>query len=107
MTFDELRVIEPGVWIKQISTEQYFIRMADGSSTDELSNDEMNVCSGGFFNIDTGRIIHASHLIDDACKVTKLPAAVLGIEKTKAELFRTLNKLNSILKEETDERRTD
>lgn len=67
MTFDKLRAIEPGTWVKQISTEKFFIRMLDESTPDhQLSVDEMNVCSGGFFNIETGRIYHASHLIDDA-----------------------------------------
>ena len=98
MKFDELRAIEPGVWVKQKSTGQLFIRMADESST-ELSVDEMNVCSGGFFNIDTGIITHASYLIDDACKVTKLPKSIKGIEKTKAQLFSILN-FDSIYKKD-------
>lgn len=66
MTFDNLIAIKPGIWIQQTSTKQFFIRMLDESTPEhQLSVDEMNVCSGGFFNITTGQIVHASYLIDD------------------------------------------
>lgn len=67
MTFDDLVSIKPGIWVQQKSTKQFFIRMLDKSTHEhQLSVDEMNVCSGGYFNIKTGQIVHASYLIDDA-----------------------------------------
>lgn len=91
MTFDKLRSIKPGIWVKQISTGKFFIRMFDESTPDhQLSVDEMNVCSGGFFDIETGQIVHASHLIDDAkpqfMKSNHLLEALLKRKKERLKL---------------------
>ena len=67
MTFDELKDLAPGIWVEQCSTYTQFIRVADSeNSTQEFSSDETNILSGAFLNTETGVLLHASYLIDDA-----------------------------------------